>query len=381
MHVFAGEDIQVGALFMRIINVALFVGLSTALVALLPSHRRRTILWGWLVTLVPLGMFLIPSNNPSGWAITGVGTAFLALLGWFESAGQRRWALGAIYIVGMIMAAGARGDSAVYASGATLGATLMSFSGIRSWQRALWLPAAGLVIAVVLFAMAGQTGVATTGFTGEAAAPPTQSEEALPPGLSLAVYNLLMLPLLWTGVWGTWGLGWLDTQPPAIVPWAAVSAFVVVAFAGLGRLDWRKAVTGAGILSVLIALPVQVLTASGFKVGTGLQPRYILPLIILFAFVLLTDTTTKGLRFTRLQTFTILASLAIANIVALQVNIRRYVTGVGQQGLNLDYGAQWWWAGFPIGPLMVWLIGGLAYAGLLVVLWPQLRRTFAVANH
>ncbi len=84
MRLFAGPDLQVSALVMRLVNAVLFVGLATALAALLPAWRRGTLLWGWLVTLVPLGMFIIPSNNPSGWAVTGVGTAFLALLGWFE---------------------------------------------------------------------------------------------------------------------------------------------------------------------------------------------------------------------------------------------------------------------------------------------------------
>ena len=63
----------------------------------------------------------------------------------------------------------------------------------------------------------------------------------------------------------------------------------------------------------------------------------------------------------------------MANLVSLQVNIRRYVTGAGQQGINLDSGAQWWWPGFPVGPTWVWIIGALAFAGLLAVLWPQLR--------
>ncbi len=116
---FAGDDLVRSALMMRLVNLVLFVGLATALAALLPSSRRQTLLWGWLVTLVPLGMFLIPSNNPSGWAITGVGTAFLALLGWFESTGRRRWALGAMYMVGVVMAAGSRSDAAIYAAGAT----------------------------------------------------------------------------------------------------------------------------------------------------------------------------------------------------------------------------------------------------------------------
>ena len=126
MRLFAGPDLQASALTMRLVNAALFVGLATALAAMLPATRRRGLLWGWLIALVPLGMFLIPSNNPSGWAITGVGTAFLALLGWFETTGRRRWALGALYLVGMVMAAGSRGDAAVYAAGATVTAAIIT---------------------------------------------------------------------------------------------------------------------------------------------------------------------------------------------------------------------------------------------------------------
>ncbi len=141
-----------------------------------------------------------------------------------------------------------------------------------------------------------------------------------------------MLPFLWTGVWGTWALGWLDTGLPAIVPWAAVSAFVVVAFAGLGRMSWRKAIAATGVLLVLVVLPTYVLTAGGDMVGEQLQPRYLLPLIVLFAFVLVTEPPGAFMSFTRLQTFAIFGALALANLVALQVNIRRYITGSDQQG-------------------------------------------------
>ena len=115
-----------------------------------------------------------------------------------------------------------------------------------------------------------------------------------------------------------------------------------------------------------------MLTAGGDKVGEALQPRYLLPLIVLLR--LLSGDQPRGprLRFTRVQTFAILGALALANLVALQVNIRRYVTGADQQGLNLDAGAEWWWPGFPVGPNAVWIIGALAFAGLLAVLWPQL---------
>jgi len=379
MHVFAGHDIQLSALTMRLVNAALFVALMTALSALLPASRRRTLLWGWLIAVIPLGIFLIPSNNPSGWAITGVGTAFLALLGWFESTGRTRWALGALYLIGMIMAAGARGDAAVYAIGASLTAAILTVARTREWGLRAILPVVGVVIAVVFFSQATQAGVATIGFTGGGSEVATSGAGGGAiatnlTGFALAAYNLLMLPYLWTGVWGTWALGWFDTGLPAIVPWAAVAAFVVVGFAGLGRLNGRKAISVVGVLLVLIVLPVYVLTVGGEKVGESLQPRYLLPVILLLALLLTTMPLGRELRFTRVQTFTILGALAVADLVALQLDIRRYITGANEQGLNLDAGAKWWWTGFPVGPTWVWIIGALAFAGLLAVLWPQLRR-------
>lgn len=385
MGLFAGDDMQVAALTMRVINAAIFVGLATALAVLLPVARRTTLLWGWLIALVPLGMFLIPSNNPSGWALTGVGTAFLALLGWFETTGRRRWALGALYAVGILMAAGARGDAAVYAAGATITAVILTAVPRRDWGLRAILPAVGLMVCLYFFANAGQAGIATVGFTNGSSVGSIGEVTDLPGldapagGFALAAYNLLMLPFLWTGVWGTWALGWLDTQLPAIVGWAAVAAFVAVGFAGIGRLNARKAIALGGVLAVLIVLPVYVLTAGGNQVGENLQPRYLLPLIVLFCFLLVTDPGSGRLRFTRVQTFTVLAALAVANLVALQINIRRYVTGIDQQGLNLDAGAEWWWTGFPIGPTTLWVIGSLAYAGLLATLWSSLRGRGIVA--
>jgi hypothetical protein len=378
MNIFTGSDPQFNALVMRLFNAAVFVALATALALLLPVARRQALLWGWLIALVPLGMFLIPSNNPSGWAITGVGTAFLALLGWFETAGLRRWALGLLYVVGVVMAAGARGDAAVYAAGATITVLILTGVPTRAWLLRAILPVFGLVVAFAFFAGAGQAGIGAIGFTSGAADvvpvnSPASDESLSSITFGLASRNLLELPFLWTGVWGSWGLGWLDTKLPSIVPWAATAAFIAVGFAGLGRLTPRKAISVGGVLLVLIVLPVYVLTVGGNAIGQNLQPRYLLPLIVLLCFLLIIDSGRGPIRFSRVQTVAILGALAGANFIALHVNLRRYVTGLDQQGVNLSAGAEWWWTGFPVGPTVVWLVGALAFAGLLALLWPQLR--------
>jgi hypothetical protein len=376
MRVFADDDLVKSALTMRLVNTVLFVGLGTALAWLLSGSRRQTLLWGWLTTLIPLGMFIIPSNNPSGWTVTGVGTAYLAALGWMEASGRRRWALGAIYILGVLIASGSRADGATYVIGASAVAALLTLEKSRTSLKRIALLAVGVAIAFAFYLTADTAGAAAqTVSSGGVSSGSGVVESAEPTGgAALALYNLLQIPDLWTGVWGTWGLGWLDTPLPALVPWSMVAVFAVVGFSGLAHLNWRKAMSIAGVLSVLVALPVFLLTRSGNVVGDVVQPRYFLPLIVLFAMLLVTGTPgARAVRLTRTQTALVLLCLAAANALALQVNIRRYVTGTDTQGINLDAGAEWWWDGALLGPTITWALGSAAFAGLLAVLWPLLR--------
>ncbi len=73
MSPFVGPNIDVSVVTMRLVNSVLFVALFVALFLLLPSRRRPTLVLAAAVTLVPLGMFLIPSTNPSSWAVVARG--------------------------------------------------------------------------------------------------------------------------------------------------------------------------------------------------------------------------------------------------------------------------------------------------------------------
>lgn len=368
MNLFASQDIIGSALLMRFVNVLLFAGLSTALFLLLPVARRSSLVWGWLITTVPLGLFLIASNNPSSWAIMGVGFSWLALVGYYESTGRRRIALGALTAVTVIMAAGARGDAAMYSVIGMGIAMFLTMRRTRAWLLLSILPAVLAIAAAAFFFGSQQSGVISGGL-GNGQVPPGGIDDPL----VLTAYNLLSVPNLWAGVFGGWGLGWLDTSMPAIVAVGSLAAFIAVAFSGIGIHSRRKTLAVIGLGVILWLLPTYVLVRGLNIVGQNVQPRYILPLIVIMG-GLAVFAVGRKLQLGKLQIVFMVAALAAAQSVALHVNMRRYVTGTDSQGWNLNSGLEWWWEGSILSPMLVWAIGSLAFAALLVVLVREVAR-------
>lgn len=371
MGVFVTPDILGSAVLMRILNALIFVGLVTALFALLPRARRPALIWGWLVTTIPLGLFLIASNNPSSWAITGVGTAWIALLGYLETEGRRSVALGAIFVTATVMAAGSRGDSALYAGLAILVVLVLTFRRERQFALRAILPIVMAVIAGVLFLSSRQTQSGLNGFGGSAGSVGTVGTAgtvtAAADPLSAIVSNLLNIPSLWAGVLGYWGLGWIDTGMPAVVTFGAIACFVAVVFAGLAVMWGRKAIVLVAVGLVLWLLPAWVLYRGGDSVGQEVQPRYLLPLIVMFAGLAVLGLGTRGIRLNLTQRVLIVGTLSFVQLIALYVNMRRYIQGDGGGGWNLDQDPQWWWS-IVVSPMFVLIIGSAAFAALTWIL-------------
>ncbi len=375
---FAGGDVQLSALIMRLFSVVLFLGLAAALWMLLPGHRRPALVWGWLLAAVPLGAFFLTSNNPSGWAIAGVGLSWLALLAYVDEPDRRRAiGLGAVFVVAAIMAAGARGDAALFVGLGIAVVAVLTYEARQSswlpsarWLRRAILPAVMGVIALALFATSGQVRSGLSGFGGASGGAGSGGTgdgadlEAVVQGPALLAYNILHLPSLWGGLLTEAGVGWLDTPMPSLVAFAVWGAVLAVAFSALALLERRTAIAVLLVGAVLIALPLYVLQAGGDRVGQEVQPRYLLPLMVLFIGVLLLGRAGRTVRFTPLQAWMLAAALAGAHFVALQITMRRFITGIDGAGFSLGSGAEWWWV-LPIGPDVVWLLGSIAFAGLV----------------
>jgi uncharacterized membrane protein YuzA (DUF378 family) len=373
MSQFAGEDLQSSVVVMRIASSMLLVGMMTALFALLPPLRRPTLVLALAVSVVPFGMFLIPSNNPSGWAIISAATLWIALLGFFETTGRRRIGLGALALVATVVGAGARADSAIYAVVAVAAVLILKFRFTRRSWTMLILPAVISIIAVLWFFSGSQSAAASEGLGAGA------ERYSL---YVLVIQNFTQMPGLWMGVFGGWGLGWIDTALPAIVPFAAFGAYAGALFIGFGTRYPRKTLASAFVLVVLVTVPLVILFRSQLIVGQGVQPRYILPLVVLLAGIALTQPVGRVLTASRAHVMIIAGALSAANAVALHTNIRRYVTGTDVTGGNLDNGVEWWWD-IVVSPMTVWAIGSLAFAAVvfwLGLLWLAQIRSTALAE-
>lgn len=377
MNVFATTDIQTSALVMRVVNIVLFVGFTTVLAWLLPLTLRVPLIAGWAITMVPLGGYLIASNNPGAWALIGVGGSWLAALGWFRSCGRRSWALGVLTVLGVIMAAGARTDAAVYSILGLGIAAFLSFERTRAFGFKLLLPVALAVVAIVLFVTSGYADVAEGGLNGG-----IPDSEVRDPWAVLA-FNVVSIPQLWTGVFGSWGLGWRMENWPgfAMVEFATLVVFVGLASLGIRAMHPRKSVMAVALVATLYALPLYVLTRGLSVVGENVQPRYLLPLVVVLGGLLVLTRSPYVLRPGAWHVVPAMILLAGANGIALYTNIRRYVTGLDVEQLSLDARAEWWWAGFPFGPTVLWLLGSAAFAAVVVVIgraWLRLESPPAV---
>lgn len=364
MHAFAGHDLSVSIVTIRAVNAVLYVLILTLLFFLVPGSGRRALVWGALITSVPLGVFIIASVNPSSWAVISASGLWLAVWAFFAQTGWRKAGAGVLTVLLVVIGAGARGDSAAYSVLALIAGAVLAFRRDRRYLRDLILPVGLVAVSAALFFTAGQSAV-----VGGATVVKNETYSFS----ELLFINVKALPQLLAGFLGTWGLGWLDTYMPGIVWVTALTVFSGVVFWGLRLGDARKWLALAGVGAGVIAVPLYILMHDGVVVGNGVQPRYVFPLIVMFAGIAVFGFARPSLGLGRVQLSVAAGGLVIANSVALHVNLRRYVTGLDHVGVNLDRDIEWWWNA-PISPMGLWVIGTLSFALTIALLlsfaWP-----------
>jgi hypothetical protein len=195
----------------------------------------------------------------------------------------------------------------------------------------------------------------------------------------LLLMNLSALPTLWLGIFSSGPLGrtgWLDTPFPPIVSMLAIAVWFALVLQSWRRMFPAKLV-GLGLMgAALVVHPMYLLMQARVVVGAYVQPRYLLPIIVIFTGLAILGTTGIALRLERLGYWAAVACLGLAHSVALHIQIRRYVTGLDVSHTFFGDDLEWWWGSGPV-PTTVWVVASLAFTLVTAVV---LRGCLAVPD-
>ncbi|PKH44358.1 Predicted membrane protein [Nocardioides alpinus] len=354
MSVFIGPEVPRSVLAMRLASSVIVVALVAGLAALLPRRRRPLAAVPLVLTSVPLSLSVLASTNPSGWAVLGAATLWPALYVAFEVDGWRRNALAAFAVLAAFVGAGSRADGCLFV---LMSVALVLIIRVRHLRRAPVVTAAAavcFVLAAAIFLSSGHASALTEslGYTR----PELTTTQLL-------LINLSSLPTLWLGAFSAGPLGrigWLDTPLPPMVAMLTVAAWFGVLLQGWRRVFPAKLVALGLVGAALVVQPMYLLMQSHVLVGEGVQPRYVLPVLVIFTGLSLLGTRGTTLRLTPPAYWGIVAALGLAHAVALHVQVRRYVTGLDASKILFGDDLEWWWGVGP-GPTLVWVAASLGF--------------------
>jgi hypothetical protein len=376
MHLLIGDNTLNSAMLMRIFNAFLAIVLLTVTAIFAPKKIRFALLGSWVALVTPLALFTIPSTNPSSWSIIGLGIYWAALLSFLQSQNKNHILIqGIITFITGLMAINSRSEASPYLLIVTLVVIFIStpINKLISLNYKYLLPIIISIIALIEFLTTPSTLGWSTGLQG---GDPNRTKG------ELWFRNLSQWPKFIDGSVGGWPLGWFDTPLPPMTTFFSTLVLVGFFFLGLKVTNWQKNISLLLIMGAIFYLPLRILYLGFNFVGEGVQPRYFLPLLMVFmGIALLSINKNEGIEIGFTQSFVLFGSLITAHGFALHYTMRRYITGVsssfsgGQDKTdwNLNHDIEWWWNFLP-SPMTTWGISSFAFALAIFITFIYLRK-------
>lgn len=352
-----------GVLYMMRLFSAAF---SAALLAIGVKHlaELRTRSWvtvGLAGALTPMTLFLSGTINPAGFEIAAAVGLWLTMLALFRDPRpelMRSRAIGTA-VTGSFLV-NARGLSPLY--------LLIIVAAVLAASR--WRDIRTVFTSRVVWPWIGLLGL-TSGF----AAWWIISANSLATGtMQFPEYGFTMIAkdtLASTGVYVNnmiGQFGWMDTNLPSwlLQVFAAVILFTVAVALAVARS--RERLVLAALAAAVVLVPVIIHAAQAKYIGWVWQGRYILPVAvgvpILAGYLAQRRAGLLPAWFLRRVVATLVIAAGLVQLLALVINLHRYVNGVGGPWLSLvDYA---WIPPFPLALLLLLMVGAtVLYTALM----------------
>ena len=381
MRLIVSSNLERSVILIRIVNALIATLLLTYALFVISPSLRIGLIRSWLVLFFPITASTLASVNPSSWAIVGVGT-FWALFAEFISPVSRRSRIMAGFgaVTTACIATSARHDSFVFIALIIVVVLIRNFN--LHWTNVkVIFKKLGWWRSFIFFSVLGGLVITVWNFV-------TQRFTYLPSGTNnwgLYLTNLVDLPTYIAGAVGGWGraqwplgMGWNDTPVPVFVPVVAISTCAYFVIDNQSHLlKMTKFALGLLLLGS-VSFVLQTLQVRPSNGDFFLQPRYLLPLIIVAVGISCAPQTNirRELFENKKSSFGIGMLLILSGTLSLHSNIGRYT--LNQDGVNdflpldISSGRSWWW-NTPISPMVVWIVGFIATAGFVFFALLQAR--------
>jgi hypothetical protein len=366
-------------------------------------------LLSWPVAMVPLAIYFVASVNPSAWVIVGFATIWAPLLSFLTTHADdgpqwdfpRKALVSAARVVFVLIAAfiglAGRTEGALFlpmlVGTVAILALPWPLSRVTGATLRRWLLPAAIVtlsaIFLLVFARTKATRVSDA-VPEEPGSPNYEGWEVVQHTINSFI-GALGLP----GVPGA-SLGSYDVPVPAIAAVAATVGYAGAALVGLGVMFGRKAFALTFLAASSLAVTAVLWSRENWEYY---QPRYFLPLTVLFLGILLVprainrpDPTSRRpslLAANSGQLILVLASAALAYSVAMLSTIQRFIDGARWQPsrdpvnqfapavdpslLERTPNPTWWWQGWGLDPWQTWVTGSAAYVVTVTLVYVILR--------
>jgi hypothetical protein len=374
MSAFMVDNPTQSLIFMRVINSFIAAFLLFAQISFCRNQRRMAWLCGYTLTIIPMGVLLTASINPSGWALTGVSHSWMFLLNLLDRdvhSNRNRIFLLTLWLFSNIIVVVSRNDAVFWLILSNI--FVVAFVSLRnSWS------ARTLLICIFTFFSVSFLVFRTNPIWGWLFA-------SLPRNFRLTITDLqwfshwliqffavLIQPLGFRPIGQNISGQQLVQIPPPVWIFGIGILFSVLLFAIIESSKRQ-------IVFLFISACLMMISMLYFNnlLGRDLfqfNGRYVLPFMpfCITGTVLLSRNSLQLMSISKLRLIVIWL-LTISNFLSLYSTIETFTSQQSFSIKAITAGLdQWWWIGLPLGPNIVVFLGAISFYWFLVNVWSTL---------